>query len=110
MIVSSYANVSLRHFSTTVYLVGKKNAAEPWVSEGCKEYEKRLQSTFAVSTVFLKSDDALVAAGASAKGPVYALDCIGKEYTSEHFAEVMPLVDKYKTGESIRGQRPAGMP
>ena len=78
-----------------VYLVGKKNAAEPWVSEGCKEYEKRLQNTFGISTTFLNSDDALIAAGAASKGAVFALDSLGKEYTSEKFADV--VYDAYES-------------
>jgi 23S rRNA (pseudouridine1915-N3)-methyltransferase len=66
--------------------VGKKNAAEAFVTEGCNEYEKRLTPVMKVNTNFLKSDDALVEAAKSSKGTIFALDENGTEYTSREFS------------------------
>jgi 23S rRNA (pseudouridine1915-N3)-methyltransferase len=82
--------ITTRRFLTTnIYIVGKKNAAESFVTDGCNEYEKRLTPVMKVTTHFLKSDEQLVETAKGLKGVVYALDENGIEYTSRQFSDVV---------------------
>ena len=77
------------NLTTNIYIVGKKNGGEPFISDGCNEYEKRLKPTMTITTHFLKSDDALVDAVKNSRGIVLALDENGKQYTSREFSKVV---------------------
>lgn len=77
---------SRRYLTTTIVTVGKKNGVEPWISDGCSEYEKRIMSNIDLQTVFLKSDDALIDYIPSLRGTILALDETGKEFTSREFS------------------------
>ena len=73
--------------TTNIYIVGKKNGGEDFISDGCLEYEKRLKPAMTITTHFLKSDDALVDAVKNSKGVVIALDENGQQYTSREFSK-----------------------
>eukprot|EP01041_Mallomonas_annulata_P010404 gene10404-21694_t len=75
-----------RYLTTTIVTVGKKNGVEPWISAGCSEYEKRINSVIDLETIFLKSDDALLDYIPSLRGTIIALDENGKEFTSREFS------------------------
>lgn len=80
---------TVRHLTTNIVVVGKRNGGEEWISSGCAEYEKRLKPVLNLNTVFLKSDDDLIDAANSAKGIVIALDEKGKQFTSHEFTEML---------------------
>ena len=77
---------SCRFLTTTILTVGKKNSVEPWIIEGCAEYEKRISTHISLSTIFLKSDEALVDAVKTTKGIIIALDENGLEMNSREFS------------------------
>ena len=57
-----------RFLTTNIFIVGKKNGGEQFISDGYAEYEKRLTPVMKINTVFLKSDEALVEATKAVKG------------------------------------------
>ena len=77
-----------RALTTNIFVVGKKNSVEGWINEGCAEFEKRLTPIMALNTVYLKSDEELVAQVAQARGVVVLLDEGGREYTSREFSKL----------------------
>jgi 23S rRNA (pseudouridine1915-N3)-methyltransferase len=77
-----------RGLTTHVIVVGKKNGGEPWISDGCAEYEKRLKPVLNIQTTFLKSDEEQVKAADAFKGVIIALDENGKQYTSPQFTDL----------------------
>jgi|LauGreDrversion2_3_1035106.scaffolds.fasta_scaffold142589_1 23S rRNA (pseudouridine1915-N3)-methyltransferase len=89
LLVSRLPRRSCRFLTTNILVVGKKNGAEPFVTAGCLEYEKRLQSTMTIQSTFFKTDDDLVAATKSLRGVAYALDEGGKELTSREFSKAV---------------------
>lgn len=79
---------SYRRFLTTSILsVGKKNSVEPWIADGCDEYEKRITPVVNVQTIFFKSDELLIECLSSIRGKVVALDENGEEFSSREFSK-----------------------
>ena len=81
-----------RQLTTNIVVVGKKNSVESWIADGYGEYEKRLKPLMNINTVFLKSDEDLVAhvAALVAKNKaasIIALDEHGKVMTSREFSK-----------------------
>jgi len=93
---------SRRYLTTTILIVGKKTGGEKFISDGCIEYEKRLQPTMNVVTHFLKDDKQLVDAVKSHSmtkgGVVLAMDESGTQYTSRSFSDM--LFKSFETGGS----------
>ena len=91
-----------RYLTTTILIVGKKTGGEKFISDGCMEYEKRLQPTMNVVTHFLKDDKQLVEAVKSHSitkgGVVLAMDESGTQYTSRGFSDM--LFKSFETGGS----------
>ena len=75
------------NLTTNIFIVGKKNGGETFISDGCLEYEKRLKPSMTLNTFFLKSDEALVDAVKNCKGVVLALDENGSQFTSREFSK-----------------------
>ena len=65
---SSLRSTTSRFLTTNIFIVGKKNGGEQFISDGYAEYEKRLTPVMKINTVFLKSDEALVEATKAVKG------------------------------------------
>ena len=65
--------------TTNIYIVGKKSGAEPWITAGCQEYEKRLTPVMKIKTTFLKSDADLLKTVKDIKGHIIALDEHGQQ-------------------------------
>lgn len=51
---------TILHLTTNIIMVGKKNGAEKFISDGYAEYEKRLVPVMKINLIFLKSDEGLV--------------------------------------------------
>ena len=62
---------------------------ESFLKEAVKEYEKRLSAYCKLTTIELKSDDALLNALGSDKGYKIALCVEGKELSSPEFSELL---------------------
>ena len=81
--------------TTNILVVGKRNAGEDWINEGCKQYETRLTNSLTVVTHYLKSDSDLVDAVFDGKktslvrGALIALDENGTEFTSRKFSDFL---------------------
>lgn len=87
------ASLCKRYLTSTIIVVGKKNAGEDFINDGCLEYEKRLQTTMNINTIYLKSDEHLVDAclgnNPITRGTVFALDENGSQYGSRKFSSVL---------------------
>ncbi len=78
-----------RFLTVNIIVVGRKNGAEDWISDGCAEYEKRLTNSLNIHTTFVKSNEDLIKHAGNAKGTVLALDESGKEYGSIEFSKLV---------------------
>ena len=82
-----------RYLTTTILIVGKKTGGEKFISDGCTEYEKRLQPTMNIVTHFLKDDKQLVDAVKSHSitkgGVILAMDESGTQHTSRSFSDML---------------------
>lgn len=78
-----------RYLTSNILIVGKKNAGQKFIEDGCAEYEKRLTPSMTINTQFLKSDDALVEAVKASRGTIIALDENGDQKTSRAFSDYL---------------------
>ena len=81
-----------RSLNVNLFVVGKRSGGEPWIADGCFEYEKRLKPIMSIQTTFFKDDDGLIRAAQSNKCPIIALDENGRQCTSHEFTDLL-----YKT-------------
>ena len=92
------ALMTTRQLTFNIHLVGKKSGLEPFIAEGILEYERRLTSSTRVLTFFHKSDDELVETVAKIRGPIFALDENGIQYSSRDFSKA--IFKAYEDGGS----------